>query len=120
VGQPQNVGRVEQIWVYPVRSLAGTAVSRVEVSTRGLAGEKYVDGVSLEHPANGVNAFHLAYAKKRFGNLGQRRVLIIAKNATEARAWAATGAVTHVSPQVSAQYKYPTAPVVSFRALNDR
>jgi len=89
-------------------------------TTRGLPGEKYVDGVSLEHPANGVNAFHLAYSKKPFGNLGQRRVLIIAKNATEARAWAATSGVTHVSPQVSSQYSYPTAPVVSFKALYDR
>jgi hypothetical protein len=89
-------------------------------STRGLAGEKYVDGVCLEHPANGVNAFHLNYAKKKFGNLGHRRVLVIAKNATEARQWSNTGVVTHVSPQVSAQYKYPTAPVVSFKRLNDR
>jgi hypothetical protein len=89
-------------------------------TTRGLPGEKYVDGVSLEHPANGVNAFHLAYSKKPFGNLGQRRVLIIAKNATEARAWAATSGVTHVSPQLGAQYGYPLAPVVSFKALYDR
>jgi len=40
VGQPQNVGRVEQIWVYPVRSLAGTAVPQVEVTARGLAGDR--------------------------------------------------------------------------------
>ncbi|HET9448605.1 MAG TPA: hypothetical protein VFO35_20200 [Steroidobacteraceae bacterium] len=88
-------------------------------STRGLAGEKYVDGVSIEHPA-GLNAYHLAYAKKPFSNLGHRRVLVIARNATEARQWANVSAVTHVSPQTSAQYGYPTAPVVSFKALYDR
>jgi len=88
-------------------------------STRGLPGEKYVDGVSIEHPA-GVNAYHLAYARKPFGNLGHRRVLVIARNSDEARAWAATGVVSHVSPQTNLQYRYPTAPVVSFKALYDR
>jgi uncharacterized protein len=34
------VGRVEQIWVYPVRSLAGTAVPVAEVTPDGLAGDR--------------------------------------------------------------------------------
>ena len=34
------MGRVEQIWVYPVRSLAGAAVPEVEVTARGLAGDR--------------------------------------------------------------------------------
>jgi uncharacterized protein YcbX len=37
-GRP--VGRVEQLWIYPVRSLAGTAVAEVEVSPGGLAGDR--------------------------------------------------------------------------------
>jgi uncharacterized protein YcbX len=37
-GRP--VGRVEQIWVYPVRSLAGTAVPQAEVTARGLSGDR--------------------------------------------------------------------------------
>ena len=37
-GRP--VGRVEQIWVYPVRSLAGTAVDAVEIGPAGLAGDR--------------------------------------------------------------------------------
>jgi uncharacterized protein YcbX len=36
----EEVGRVEQIWVYPVRSLAGTAVPTVEVTAHGLAGDR--------------------------------------------------------------------------------
>jgi uncharacterized protein YcbX len=42
VGQPQErvVGRVEQIWIYPVRSLAGSAVTEVEVTAGGLAGDR--------------------------------------------------------------------------------
>jgi uncharacterized protein YcbX len=40
VGQPQNVGRVERIWVYPVRSLAGAAVPEVEITAHGLAGDR--------------------------------------------------------------------------------
>ena len=34
------MGRVEQIWVYPVRSLAGTAVPVTEVTAGGLAGDR--------------------------------------------------------------------------------
>jgi len=37
-GRP--VGRVEQIWVYPVRSLAGTVVPEVDVGPEGLAGDR--------------------------------------------------------------------------------
>ncbi|HEV7189121.1 MAG TPA: MOSC N-terminal beta barrel domain-containing protein [Blastococcus sp.] len=36
----ERVGRVEQIWVYPVRSLAGAEVPDVEVTARGLAGDR--------------------------------------------------------------------------------
>ena len=36
----EHVGRVEQIWVYPVRSLAGSEVPVVEVTTGGLAGDR--------------------------------------------------------------------------------
>ena len=40
--QPQEhaVGRVEQIWIYPVRSLAGTELTQAEVSAGGLAGDR--------------------------------------------------------------------------------
>jgi hypothetical protein len=34
------MGRVEEIWVYPVKSLAGRAVARVEVGPGGLAGDR--------------------------------------------------------------------------------
>lgn len=37
-GRP--VGRVEQIWVFPVRSLAGTEVPAAEVGPAGLAGDR--------------------------------------------------------------------------------
>jgi uncharacterized protein YcbX len=42
VGQQEDrvVGRIEQIWVYPVRSLAGTAVVAAEVTGHGLAGDR--------------------------------------------------------------------------------
>jgi hypothetical protein len=84
-------------------------------STRGLAGEKYVDGVTIEgHP---LNSYHLAYIKKPFSNLGHKRTLIISK---DAKAWAATGVPTHVTAQVPSQYGAPLAPVVGFKALSDR
>lgn len=34
------MGRLEQIWVYPVRSMAGAAVRVVEVTPAGLAGDR--------------------------------------------------------------------------------
>lgn len=93
--------------------------SRSDGNTAGLAAEKYVDGVSLEHP-QGTNAFHVNYAKKAFSNLGHRRVLVIANGTDHARAWAGLTGVTHVSNQVSAQYGAATVPPVGFKALNDR
>jgi uncharacterized protein YcbX len=42
VGSPEAglVGRVEQIWIYPVRSLAGAAVPAAEMTPHGLAGDR--------------------------------------------------------------------------------
>lgn len=91
--------------------------ARSDGSTLGLAAEKYVDGVSIEHPAS-VNAYHVNYVKKAFGNLGHRRVLVIGKDATDARNWAAVQGVTHVNSQRN--YSYPTVPPISFKALTDR
>lgn len=34
------MGRVEQIWIYPVRSLAGRSLAEAEVSAGGLAGDR--------------------------------------------------------------------------------
>jgi hypothetical protein len=87
--------------------------------TRGFAGEKYVDGVVLEH-ASAYSSYHKAYAKRAFSNLGQRRVLVVAKNTTEALVWASQPGVTHVSNQATSQYGYPLTPVVSFHYLGDR
>jgi uncharacterized protein YcbX len=38
--QTEVVGRVEQIWVYPVRSLAGTAVPAIDLTGHGLTGDR--------------------------------------------------------------------------------
>ena len=87
--------------------------------TRGLPGERYVAGVSIEHPKLGVPAWHRNYASKSFGPVGHRRVLVIARDATDARKWSSTvPGVTHVSSQMS--YGYPTVPPVGFKALTDR
>jgi uncharacterized protein YcbX len=40
VDEGQPVGRVEQIWIYPVRSLAGGSVDACEVETGGLVGDR--------------------------------------------------------------------------------
>jgi uncharacterized protein len=41
VAEPGRVvGRVEQVWLYPVKSLAGTSVSSAEIRPEGLAGDR--------------------------------------------------------------------------------
>ena len=37
-GRP--VGRVEQLWIYPVKSLAGRSVPTAEIATAGLTGDR--------------------------------------------------------------------------------
>jgi hypothetical protein len=86
--------------------------------TRGLAGEQYVDGVTIEHPQSGVQSWHKNYVQKPFSNLGHRRVLVIAGTTDEARLWSGVPGVSHVSDQV--YYGHPTVPPVSFNALEDR
>jgi len=86
--------------------------------SRGYAAEKYVDGIVLEHPTAGVKPYHQAQAAHTFSNLGHRRVLVIARDTAEARIWAGVKGVTHVSNQMT--YKYPSVPVITFKALTDR
>jgi Hypothetical glycosyl hydrolase family 15 len=93
---------------------------RSDGNTRGLVAQKYVDGITLEHPACCLQPYHVAMAGRTFGNLGHRRVLVIANSATEAQSWAKIPGVTHVANQPTAAYGYPLAPVVSFTPLNDR
>ena len=88
-------------------------------TTRALEGERYIDGVVLEHPKP-LNPWHVQYAGRAFGNLGHRRVLVIANTRSEAQAWARVRGVTHVSDQTSAQYRYPNPPAVAFQRLTDR
>ncbi|HKQ83817.1 MAG TPA: hypothetical protein VJS42_16610 [Steroidobacteraceae bacterium] len=86
--------------------------------TRGLAGEKYVAGVTIEHPRLGVPPWQKRYAQKAFGNVGHRRLIVMARNKADAQAWAKVPGVTHVSDQM--YYGYPTPPPVGFRPLTDR
>jgi uncharacterized protein YcbX len=58
VAQEQAVvGRVERIWIYPVRSLAGTPVPRVEVAPDGLVGDRIFTVVGEDgSPVRGKDA----------------------------------------------------------------
>ena len=58
VVQPQErVGRVEQIWIYPVRSLAGAGVPAVEVAPDGLVGDRVFTVVGEDgSPVRGKDA----------------------------------------------------------------
>lgn len=87
---------------------------------RGLAGERYVDGIMLEHPKAGSN-WHIKNASKNFSDLGHRRVLVVANDRDSAREWAKVKGVTHVSDQSGAgEYEHPTEPPVPFEPLHDR
>ena len=86
---------------------------------KAVEAERYLDGVVIEHPKP-LNPWHVNYAARPFGNLGHRRVLVIANSRSEAQAWAKVKGVTHVSDQTSAQYKNPNPPAVAFQRLSDR
>lgn len=86
---------------------------------KALDGERYVDGVMIEHPKP-LSPWHVNYVKRPFGNMGHRRVLVVANTRADAQAWARVPGVTHVSDQTSAQYKNPNTPPVAFQALTDR
>ena len=81
-------------------------------------GEKYVNGVSIEHHAS-TSTWHRTYAGKTFGVPNKRRVLIIANSQDEARNWAKIPGVTHVSGQTTAQYVNPLVPAVESTYLAD-
>ncbi|HTU66066.1 MAG TPA: hypothetical protein VMF52_08960 [Steroidobacteraceae bacterium] len=77
---------------------------------RGFEGEKYVDGVVLEHPE--LNAYHEKYAGREFASEGHRRVLVIARSPEDAVAWSEVRGVTHVTWQP--KYDHPGKPLVPF------
>jgi hypothetical protein len=83
---------------------------------QGFDGERYVDGVVLEHPE--LNEYHEKYAGRAFGDGRQRRVLVLARSAEDAVAWASVPGVTHVAWQP--KYDHPGKPVVPFSARLDR
>jgi hypothetical protein len=85
--------------------------------TRGTPGERYVDGVTFEH-SSAYSQWHKNYASRKFGTLGHRRVLVIAKSTTEAHIWAKHPGITHITDQKI--YSYPNRPLFPFRALYDR
>ncbi len=88
--------------------------------SRGQAGERYVDGVMLEHSKAG-SKWHEQQAGRSFGDLGHRRVLVIASGHEAAQTWAKVKGVTHVSDQTGpGQYEHPTEPPVPFHPLHDR
>jgi hypothetical protein len=84
---------------------------------RGDVGERYVDGIVLEHHLSS-STFHRSYVQRAFGNGKHRRVLVIARNTAEALAWKNIQGVTHVSNQMG--YAQVTAPPVGFIRLTDR
>lgn len=87
---------------------------------RGESGERYVDGIMLEHPKAG-SKWHEKQAGKAFGDLGHRRVLVVASGPDDARAWAKVKGVTHVCSQFGPrEYEHPTEPPVPFAPLHDR
>jgi len=82
-----------------------------------LDGEQYVDGICLE--LNPISAYTRRVAGKPYGNLGHRRVLVIANSTTDPQDWTDVQGVTHVSDQFD-YYGIPSPPPVGFNRLTDR
>lgn len=103
------------IWIYPDQKIDASVA------------EQYVDGICIEgHKAtvvkNGetIPSWHWNHVKRRFANLGQRRVLIISNSDADALVWATHPDVTHVASVFidkdpatpNESYKTATPPVV--------
>ncbi|HEV8444314.1 MAG TPA: hypothetical protein VGQ27_12575 [Steroidobacteraceae bacterium] len=82
----------------------------------GWEGEKYVDGVVIEHP--NLSDYHRAYAGREFGRSGHRRVMIIARTDEDGLAWSRVPGVTNVA--VQNKYDHPAKPILPFHAPGDR
>ncbi|MEO8018336.1 MAG: hypothetical protein ABI769_11010 [Pseudomonadota bacterium] len=82
----------------------------------GFEGEQFVDGIVLEHSK--VDDYHTKYAARNFGDLGHRRVLVIARSTDDAQRWAEVHGVTHVTDQ--GKYDHPGLPLTPFTRLEDR
>jgi hypothetical protein len=82
---------------------------RKDKSPLGLEGEKYVNGVTIEHHVS-TSLYHRNMAARNFGRPEKRRVLAIANTQEDAREWAKIPGVTHVCGQ--ATYGNPLEPVV--------
>jgi hypothetical protein len=85
----------------------------------GTAGEKYVDGIVLEHLPS-TSAWHRSYVGRAFGNLGHRRVLVIGTSNADANAWKGVQGVTHVSDAPTSSYTQILPPMTAFNRLTDR
>jgi uncharacterized protein len=48
VTEPRVVGRLEQVWIYPVRSLAGTPLTTVEIDPCGPRGDRALSVVAAD------------------------------------------------------------------------
>jgi len=83
---------------------------------RGFEGEKYVDGVMLEHAP--INEYKKMFAARRYGDERHRRLLVMANSEEEAKEWATMPGVTHVAAQQ--HYDHPGKPLVPFNKLTDR
>ena len=59
---------------------------------QGFAGERYVDGVCIERTK--FDDYHRRYAGRNFGDLGHRRLLVIADNEGQAVEWSRVPGVT--------------------------
>jgi hypothetical protein len=97
--------------------ILNNGVWSTKYTTHGLPGEKYVNGVCLEHPP--WTTWHKNYAAKPFGSAPHRRVLVITRTKADALSWSKVSGVTHVTPQDDT-FSYPPVPVVSFTPLTDR
>ena len=121
LGNLELVKRLDELRdrINPNFILVNNSVWQREDATELAAqGEKYVNGVSLEHHAS-TSSWHRAYAAKAFGVPNKRRVLIIANSQDEARNWAKVPGVTHVSGQTTPEYTNPLVPAVPSTYLAD-
>lgn len=73
----------------------------------GTLAESNIDGRVLEHP--NWSTYQTNSASRSYSNMGNRCVLVIAKDAADVARWAPVSGVTHITCQAASQYGTPLA-----------
>lgn len=82
----------------------------------GFEGEQYVTGISMEHPE--FNAWHIAYAARKFGGIGRPRSLLVFARTGDVQSWQGVDGPQWITNQQTKDYLGVLTPCLPFTRLD--